>query len=296
MKIFDCTTFYSEHMMMEVRFNILNEYVDKFIVVESRFSHSGEKTKLNFDINNYTKFKDKIIYLIIENEPEDIIEISSFNDPIALKRMNSIKRIEQSYNYMMKGIKDANDEDLIILSDNDEIPNLNSEQFKKSKKNIIIFKQLMCYYKFNLLHDRLTWYGSRACKFKHLKTFSWLKNIKNKKYSHWRIDTYFSKLKQRNLEIINDGGWHFTNVKSPKDLFIKMSNFGHHNEFELSDTSIEDLAFQIKNKIINYNHFTDKTSENKYDYNYKLKNLNPILLPEYLRLNKKKYHEWFEQS
>jgi len=260
MKIFDCTTFYSEHMMMEVRFNILNEYVDKFIVVESRFSHSGEKKKLNFDINNYTKFKDKIIYLIIENEPEDIIEISSFNDPIALKRMNSIKRIEQSY------------------------------------KNIIIFKQLMCYYKFNLLHDRLTWYGSRACKFKHLKTFSWLKNIKNKKYSHWRIDTYFSKLKQRNLEIINDGGWHFTNVKSPKDLFIKMSNFGHHNEFELSDTSIEDLAFQIKNKIINYNHFTDKTSENKYDYNYKLKNLNPILLPEYLRLNKKKYHEWFEQS
>ena len=52
MKIFDCTTFYSEHLMMDVRFNVLNEHVHKFIVVESTFSHSGEPKKLNFDINN----------------------------------------------------------------------------------------------------------------------------------------------------------------------------------------------------------------------------------------------------
>ena len=176
--------------------------------------------------------------------------------------MNSLKRIEQSYNFMKEGINEADDDDLIILSDNDEIPNLSSKQFQESKKNIIIFQQLMCYYKFNLLHDKLTWHGSRACKKKYLNSFSWLKNLKNKKYPYWRLHTYFSQLYRRNLEIIKDGGWHFTNIKTPEDLYIKLSNFGHHNEFDASNTSIEDLAMQIKYKTINYNHFADKTADN----------------------------------
>ena len=151
MKIFDCTTYYSEDLMLDVRFNILNEYVHKFVVVESKYSHSGERKELNFDINKFKKFQDKIIYLVIENEPKNIEKISDLSNSSAIKRMNSLKRIEQSYDYMIKGINTANDDDLIILSDNDEIPNLNSEQFKRSKKNIIIFKQLFCHYKFNLL-------------------------------------------------------------------------------------------------------------------------------------------------
>ena len=89
MKIFDCTTFYSEHMMMDVRFNILDKYVHKFVVVESLFSHSGEKKKLNFDINNYPKFKDKIIYLVIEKEPDHIINESSLIENQSIKRKNS---------------------------------------------------------------------------------------------------------------------------------------------------------------------------------------------------------------
>ena len=56
MKIFDCTTYFDEELMMDVRFNILDKFVDKFIVVESKYSHSGQKKKLNFDINNYKKF------------------------------------------------------------------------------------------------------------------------------------------------------------------------------------------------------------------------------------------------
>ena len=208
--------------------------------------------------------------------------------------MNSLKRIEQSYDYMIKGINTANDDDLIILSDNDEIPNLNSEQFKRSKKNIIIFKQLFCHYKFNLLHDLLPWHGSRACKKKYLKSFSWLKNLKNKKYPFWRFDTIFSNNKLRNLEIILDGGWHFTNIKKPKDLYMKLSNFGHHNEFEVSGITIEKLKEQIDNRVINYNHFADKTEKNKYDFEHKLKNIDTNLLPEYLNLNKHKYKEWFD--
>jgi len=294
MKIFDCTTYYSEDLMLDVRFNILNEYVYKFIIVESKYSHSGVKKKLNFDINNFKKFKDKIIYLVIENEPDGIEKISNFDSSSSIQRMNSLKRIEQSYNYMMRGISDALDDDLILLSDNDEIPNLSSKQFKKSKKNIILFKQLFCHYKFNLLYDLLPWYGSRACKKKYLNSFSWLKNLKNKKYPFWRLDTIFSNNKLQNLEIILDGGWHFTNIKKPEDLFIKLSNFGHHNEFEVSGITIEKLKEQIDNKIINYNHFADKTEKNKYSFEYKPKSMNLNLLPEYLQSNKHKYNEWFD--
>ena len=164
MKIYDCTTFYSEKMMLNLRFNILNESVHKFIIVESAFSHSGEKKHFNFDINDYPKFKDKIVYLKIHEEPINLYTNIEILKNSVCKRLNSINRIEQSYDYMMKGIIDAKDEDLIIISDNDEIPNLYSTKFKKSNKNFFIFKQLLFYYKFNLLHELMPWFGSKACK------------------------------------------------------------------------------------------------------------------------------------
>ena len=199
MKIFDCTTYHSEDLMLDVRFNILNEHVYKFIVIESEYSHSGQKKKLNFNIDNFKRFKDKIIYLTIKNEPKGILDASNPESSDYIKRLNSLKRIEQSYDYMMNGINEASDEDLIILSDNDEIPNLSSKQLRLSNKKIIIFNQLFCHYKFNLLYDLIPWYGSRACKKKYLKSFTWLKNLKNKKYPFWRIDTLFSNYKEINV-------------------------------------------------------------------------------------------------
>ena len=131
MKIVDCTTFYSEHMMYEVRLNILKDRVDKFIVTESTYSHSGKKKKLNFDINNYPKFKDKIKYIVNDKEPDGIIP--ERDDPLA-QRLNSLKRVALSYDACFDEIKNFSDEDFIMLSDNDEIPNLDSAQFQKSKK------------------------------------------------------------------------------------------------------------------------------------------------------------------
>ena len=288
MKIFDCTTFFSEDMLMDLRFNILDEYVNKFIVVESVFSHSGEKKKLNFDINKYPKFKDKIIYLVIENEPEGLIEAKN----PASKRSNSVKRIEQSYEYMEKGISEALQDDLIILSDNDEIPNLESKTFQNSSKDLFLFRQLFFYYKFNLLYNKIQWFGSRACKRKRLKSFSWLKNIKNKKYPFWRLDTYFSELKNINIEIVENGGWHFTNVKSPQDLFIKLNNFGHHDEFELSGLTVQDIEKKINNRKVFYDHFADKSNQDKWNSNDLLEVSDENLLPSYLLKNKIKYNNW----
>ena len=280
--------------MLDLRFNILNENVYKFIVIESSFSHSGKKKKFNFDINDYPKFKDKIIYLKIDKEPIDLYgDIEVLKDPI-YKRLNSIKRIEQSYDFMMKGIINASDEDLIIISDNDEIPNLNSNKFKKSNKKFYIFKQLLFYYKFNLLHETMPWFGSKACKKKYLKSFSNLRNLKNKKYPFWRIDTYFSNLKETSLDIIGDGGWHFTNIKTPEDLYIKMKNFGHHDEFDESKLTIEDLRKKIDDGLVFYDHFIDKKSEDKWKGDYKLKRIENHLLPDYLIKNQNNFKEWFK--
>ncbi len=292
MRIFDCTTYYDEELMMDIRFNTLKDQVEKFIVVESLFSHSGNKKKLNFDINNYSKFKDKIIYIVIENEPNNLKKGDKLNQ--SEKRMNSLKRIEQSYDSMLDGIKDAGEDDLIILSDNDEIPNLTSDQFLNSKKNIIIFKQLLFYYKFNLNYENLTWFGSKACRKKKLKSMTWLRNLKNKPYSWWRLDVLFSNYKERDLEIINDGGWHFTNIKTPEKLYEKLKNFGHHDEFDESGIDLNFIKSKISNKEVFYDHFLDKKDPNKWRSNYKLKKVSSSVLPEYLANNHQKYQNWFD--
>ncbi len=291
MKIVDCTSFYSEHMMYEVRLNVLNEKVDKFIVTESTYSHSGEKKKLNFDINNYPKFKDKIIYIVIDKEPDGIVEEN--NNPV-LQRSNSLKRIALSYDESLKALKDSDDNDFIMLSDNDEIPNLDSNKFLRKTNNIVLFNQLFIYYKFNLLYDKMIWPGTKGCKKGKLKSLSWLRNIKLKKYPFWRLDTLFSDTKYINLDIVENGGWHFTNLKTPEDMFKKFMNFGHHDEFKLSGITIEKIREKINKRELFYNHFADQSSQNKWESNYKLKKIDLSLLPKFLVENRDKYKEWFD--
>lgn len=297
MKIFDCTTYHSEDLILDIRLNILNENVSKFIIVESLYSHSGEKKKLNFDINNFKKFKDKITYLVIEKEPDGIKDISEAKNVSSVKRLNSLLRIEQSYDYMINGLGDANEEDLIVLSDNDEIPNFNSNKFKNSKKDIFIFKQLFFYYKLNLYYNKLPWFGSKAVKKKKINKFqsmSWIRNLKNKKYPFWRIDTFFSKLKNINVEIINDGGWHFTNLKSPEDLYIKFKNFGHHNEFDESGITIDFIREKIRKKEVFYDHFVDQSHPNKWNANFKLEKIDDNYLPYFIKNNLEKFKDWID--
>ena len=290
MKIIDCTSFYNEHMMYEVRLNILKDKVDKFIVTESTYSHSGRRKKLNFDINNYPKFKDKIVYIVIDKEPDGIVEE---NDNPILQRSNSLKRIALSYDESLKKLNNFSSNDFVMLSDNDEIPNLSSKKFLQNKNSIVLFKQLFFYYKFNLLYDKMIWPGTKGCSKGKLKSLSWLRNIKLKKYPFWRLDTLFSEKKYFDLNIISDGGWHFTNLKTPEEMYEKLMNFGHHDEFRLSGVTIEKIREKIINKEMFYDHFADKSSTNKWNSNYKLKLIDEKLLPEFLINNKNKYSEWF---
>ena len=134
----------------------------------------------------------------------------------------------------------------------------------------------------------------KPVKKKKLKKFSTLRNIKNKKYPFWRLDTIFSDTKQKNVRIVKNGGWHFTNLKTPAELFEKLSNFGHHDEFEKLNISIESLKEKINKKEVFYNHFADKEIKNKWSDNYKLKKIDNSFLPKYLNDNHEKFNEWFD--
>jgi beta-1,4-mannosyl-glycoprotein beta-1,4-N-acetylglucosaminyltransferase len=295
MKIFDCTNYFNEDIIYGLRLEILDKYVDKFIVAESLYSHSGQRKKLNFDINKYPKFKSKIHYIVVENEPQDLIKLDGlpYDHAQGMKRMNSLKRIRQQYDVLREGIKDAQNDDLIILSDCDEIPNLENLN-KVNSKQIIIFKQLLFYYKFDLYHNAMTWHGSKGCLKKDLLTFNWLRNIKNKTYNFWRIDTFFSKNKYMNVKIIENGGWHFTNIKSPEDIHMKLSNYGEHNEFEMSDIDLAKMSKLVKEKKVYFNHNADKSNPNKYSYGHELVKINKNLLPKFLVDNYLKFKDWFE--
>ena len=132
MRIIDTTTFFEENMLMDIRFNILDPYVSKFIVCESKYTHSGKIKNINFDINDYPKFKDKIIHLVLENEPNNLIK-KEILDPHE-KRLNSINRIQFQRNQIMRVIQEFEPEDYIFYSDNDEIPNLKNFDLKSEKK------------------------------------------------------------------------------------------------------------------------------------------------------------------
>ena len=296
MRIFDCTTFYDENFILDVRFNILDPFVDKFVICESAYSHSGKKKNFNFDISNFTKFKHKIIYLKIDNEPDNLIytkENNNIKEDIDNARVNAIKRIAYQRNFLNEGISDASKDDLIFYSDNDEIPKLNDVNLHAIKNKLIFFKQKLFYYKFNLFCDRYDWYGTKGCKKKDLIDFEWLRNTKTKKYSALRLDTLFSKTKYSDVKIINDGGWHFSQLKKINDIYAKLTNSEDHQEFKDAGKNISDIEDLVKRKVILYDHKA-KTSEFKFGKEFKLETISLESMPEYIKNNKDQFKEWID--
>ena len=144
MKIYDCFMYYDEDLIIDLRFNILNEYITEFIIVESKFTHSGEKRELLFDINKYSKFKKKINYIVLENEPENLETINDKDTPDKKNSkyiMNALKRENFQRNAITKGLKEVNPDDLILISDVDEIPDLSNLNLESVNDEIILFKQ-----------------------------------------------------------------------------------------------------------------------------------------------------------
>ena len=296
MNIYDCFMYFDEDLLLDIRLNTLNNYVSKFVITEATYTHNGAKKKLKFDIDNFKKFKDKIIYIVVDEQPSNILKINE-SDSVSQKGekliLNGYARDNYQRNRLADGIKEALDEDIIIISDLDEIPNLSNINLEKINNKIIQFKQKMFYYKFNLYYPDFDWFGSKACKKKNLISPQWLRNIKSKKYSKFRIDLIFNKKKYSDIFYVLDGGWHFTCIRTPEDLEYKLLNFAHHYEFEESKLKVRDLKKLILEKRVMYDHKIDQKGY-KWSGNSKLEKISNLELPEYISLNAENLKKWLD--
>ncbi len=296
MRIFDCFMYFDEEIVLDTRLNYLDPFVDYFVIIESCYTHRGDKRNLKFNINKFSQFKDKIIYKVYDEIPKNIQKVND-NDDEGTKSykyiMNALYRENGQRNYIGEGIKEANSEDIILVSDVDEIPNLSNIDFRKITEKIILFKQDMFYYKFNLRLPNMEWTGTKACRKKNFVNAQWLRNVKDRKYPFYRIDTLFSDKKFTSVKIINKGGWHFSNIKSAEEIEHKLKSYLHHREFDLEPLDTDGIKKIMENKKAIYDLRVDKTV-NKIGVGEKLEKYNLEKLPEVIKFNLDKYKEWLD--
>ena len=263
-KIIDCITFFDNNFMFDLRYNVLKNYVDYFVVCESKFDHRGNPKKVNFirkDEYDFTKIK----YFLLEE---------AFPKNTNIWENQAIQR-----EFLLESTNFAEPEDYIFFSDPDEIPNPEILINFELKKKYGIFMQKCFNYKFNLFNSyESPWEGPRVSKKKNLKSINFMRQkikSKNINYNFLRID------KEKNIQIFNAGGWHFNNILDPQEISLKLKTFAH-SEFSSEEFSSPNV---IKEKI-----------EKKIDlfnrgHNYKKIEINETF-PKYFLNNLEKYKKF----
>tara|TARA_X000000950_G_scaffold256517_1_gene322026 strand:- start:336 stop:1136 length:801 start_codon:yes stop_codon:yes gene_type:complete len=264
MVIYDCFQYFNEDHMVELRLNILDKYVDYFVISESTKTHQGKSKKINFDINKFAKFKRKIKFIIADYKNEiDFNNHTGGESPVEQHQRNSL----------IEGIKDAQPDDYIVLSDSDEIPDFTKIKNLNTSKKYLAFSQKMFMYKLNLQNlNESNWIGSKITKKKYIKSMQDLRNLKFKNYPFWRVDKY-------NQEIIN-GGWHFSFLQTPQQILTKIKSFSHgeYNKGGINEKNIQEKI--LKNEDI-------------FDRNTELKKIAiDKSFPDYIINNQGKLSNW----
>ena len=261
--------YFDEDLMLDLRLNTLNKHVDKFVIAEATREHSGKEKKLNFDIKKFSKFKDKIIYLIIEDLPINVVSKKKNWTP-------NHWRDQYQRNALRRGFKECDENDLIMISDIDEIPNLNKLTEFKVKNKYACFLQKNFQSKLNLQNITDTyWMGTKICQKKYLKSPQWLRNIKTKKRPFWKF------YKPKEPQLILDGGWHFSFLKKPKDIAKKIKAYSHQEFYKDEFVDEKKISERINNNV------------DLFDRNivYKKVELDKSF-PEYVFNNKDFFKEW----
>ena len=264
MKIIDCITYFRETFVTKLRIEILKEVVDKFIICESIYDHRSRSKNVNFSLHS-EDLKQKVEHIVINHK---------FPEPDDPWKCQKYQR-----DYMLGYLDDINEDDFIMFSDPDEIPNPNILKEFVLKKKYGIFMQKHFVYNFKLIDQyQNPWAGTRICKKKNLKSFDDLKHkiLKKNLKKWWRPD------KERNIELIDNGGWHFNNFFSAKEISTKLKTFAH-TEFDKEQfTNIEKIERLINERKDVYGRgWVFKKNDNIYD------------LPEYVIKNKKILKDFF---
>jgi beta-1,4-mannosyl-glycoprotein beta-1,4-N-acetylglucosaminyltransferase len=261
--------YFDEDLMLDLRLNTLNKHVDKFVIAEATREHSGKEKKLNFDIKKFSKFKDKIIYLIIEDLPINVVSKKKNWTP-------NHWRDQYQRNALRRGFKECDENDLIMISDIDEIPNLKKLTEFKVKNKYACFLQKNFQSKLNLQNITDTyWMGTKICQKKYLKSPQWLRDIKTKKRPFWKF------YKPKEPQLILDGGWHFSFLKKPKDIAKKIKAYSHQEFYKDEFVDEKKISERINNNV------------DLFDRNivYKKVELDKSF-PEYVFNNKDFFKEW----
>lgn len=268
MAIYDCFQYFDEDHMVDLRLNILNDYVDYFVIIEGNKTWQNNLKSFKFDINRFDKFRNKIIYIQVKDLPDG-------DDPYLRENFQR--------NCILRGIQDAKEDDLILISDLDEIPNPKKLNDFNIKDKYAAFKQKHFYYKLNLQSEKNPfWIGTRICLKKYLKSPQWLRELKFKKRPFWRVDKF------RLNNIIDDGGWHFCNLKKPEDLLYKYKNLCEtYDPYHFKE--------QINEKYLNLEQIKEQILKNKdiigRDDSFKKVDIDKNY-PEYVTNNIEMLKEW----
>ena len=271
MKIYDCFLYWDEDLLLDLRLNILNDYVDYFVIVEGNKTWQNNSKNFKFKIENFKKFEKKIIYVKVEDMP---------SGPNPWTRENFQR------NCILRGLDNLGYDDIIIVSDLDEIPNPNIISNFNKKKKFAVLKQNHYYYKFNLQAQKNPyWNGSRICVKKYLKSPQWLRNLKFRKRPFWRIDKF------RLNNIFENGGWHFCNLKTPKELLYKYKNLCETNDQFIFKEKISEEFLNLESIETKISKGFDLLGREEEFKIVKLDNS----FPKYLLNNKEKYKDWISK-
>lgn len=238
MKIYDCFCYFNEDMLLELRFETLWNYVDYFVITEASYTHAGNDRKAQFDISKFTKYESKIRYLQLDQRPP------GHND--FWKNENFIR------NNIANGLFDANPEDLILISDLDEIPR--PEKISLYNRNYIrgdFDQNYYSYYLNNLwigdvdknnvlLAGSNIWRGSKITTYDYFINFFKANATSVRSYKSTGIFRSIKRewFKRFNVQLIEDGGWHFTWVFGIDDIVKKLESTAHQ---EFNDVKRKDF-------------------------------------------------------
>ena len=236
-KKIDCITFFDNNFMFDFRYNVMKNYVDKFVICESLYDHRNNKKGVNFDPEKKYINDPQILHIVVEK-------------PFP-KNTNAWQNQAIQRDYIIKKLNFAEDNDFIFFSDPDEI--LNPEVLKNFdlKKKYGIFLQRFFNYKFNIFNPyESPWEGTKVCKKKNLKSIDFMREKvrkKNLRYKFYRFD------KEKNIEIFEDAGWHFNNVMPPEMISKKLKTFAHNEYSSEEFSSVETIRAKINEKVDLFN-------------------------------------------
>lgn len=234
--VYDCIPFFNEIDILNLRLHILAPLVDKFIIEEATVTFSGEPKELCFEKNKelFKEFLPKIEYIVVDNSPAE---------------MTTHERDKFQKNALEAGLKDACDEDVIILSDVDEIPNPKVlkeiiDHFDMDKVYHLAQRMFYCYLNMEEISGRLL---SITGEFPGVDRKMWLgTKVFSKKSIPVNGIIFLREASTAAPEAVRvaDGGWHFGYMGSSRESNVS-KRIGDkvvaaaHQEYNNQDTLAE---------------------------------------------------------